>query len=374
MSRKPGPESPDLMMRALPARTPGPLGLNDAADPGARALPGDTPGPLGHCDGAYFNSISRTTQTQAVGGHAPTPVRLLSSMLYGATPDAGVVEAGLLTYRVKQGDQTETPICAQPTKGLYRKAVAISSMDDIVSALKAFGSKASTLGILAHGDQGGNVELGNEVLDVWSLDSFRSKFDDINAGLRDDATLYIYGCLSGAGRNGSVMLKEISKMLPRKRVVGFNVLVLVKPSIARLEDTNFLGFGGRRCYDPDMWATTVKSKLGASTNMIWNDSVPATPDAISAKVAMNGIITVWPKDEESQKESNDAIMEPLKLEADMMQWVKKWESHVTAEGRYVREQIELYRWTDDMVDRFNAWLKENSIKKKLPKKGAAKSK
>ena len=108
--------------------------------------------------------------------------------------------------------------------------------------------------------------------------------------------------------------------------------------------------------------------------MIWNDSVPATPDAISAKVALDGTITVWPKDEESQKESNDAIMEPMKLEADMMQWVKKWESHVTAEGRYAREQIELYRWTDDMVDRFNAWLKENSIKKRLPKKGTAKSK
>jgi hypothetical protein len=107
---------------------------------------------------------------------------------------------------------------------------------------------------------------------------------------------------------------------------------------------------------------------------MWKDSVPATPDAISAKVALNGTITKWPTEEEANKEGNDAIKEPLNLDADMMQWVKKWESSVTAEGRFNREQIELFRWTDDMVDRFNAYLKKNSVKKQMPKKGAAKSK
>lgn len=373
MSRKPGPESLDPTMRWCPARTPGPLGRNDAADPGVSAFPGDTPGLLGHDDGAYFESIGRTTHTQAVGGHAPTAVRLLSSMLYGATLDAGVGEAGLLTYHVKQGDQVETAICAHPISGPYRKAVAISSMGSIVSALNDFGSKASTLGILAHGDAGGTVELGDEVLTVWTLDSFKSKFDDINAGLRDDATVYIYGCLSGAGQNGSVLLKEISKMLPHKKIVGFNVLVIVKPSTSRKEGSNFLGLGGRRCYDPDMWATTVQSKLGVGTDKLWDDSVAALPDARSAKVVVDGVVTSWPKDEEAQKARNDAVKEPLKRDAETMQLVAKWESHMTAEGRYTREQIELYRWTDEMVDRFNAWLPKASSSKKLPKMGATKS-
>jgi hypothetical protein len=362
------------MMRAFPARSPGPLGRNDAADPWVLAFPGDTPGLLGYHDGAHVDTLSRTTQTPASGGHAPTAVRLLSSMLYGATLDAGVVGDGLLAFHVKQGDQRETSICEFPAKGLYRKAVAVSSMGDIVSALKGFGSKASTLGILAHGDSGGTIELGDEVLNVWKLDSFRSKFRDINDGLRDDATVYIYGCVSATGQNGTALLKEISKMLPHKKVVGFNVIVIVKPSSPRSEGGTFLSCGGRRCYDPDMWATTVQSTVGAGTATLWNDSVPATPDASSAKVALDGEITVWPKDEESRKEKNDAFVEPLKLDAETMQLVKKWESQVTAEGRYTREQVELYRWTDEMVDRFNASLPKASSKKKLPKMGATKSK
>jgi hypothetical protein len=44
-----GKDAPDTL---VPARTPGPLGINDAADPNARAAPGDTPGALGINDAA----------------------------------------------------------------------------------------------------------------------------------------------------------------------------------------------------------------------------------------------------------------------------------------------------------------------------------
>ncbi len=44
-----GKDAPDTL---VPARTPGPLGVNDAADPNARAAPGDTPGALGINDAA----------------------------------------------------------------------------------------------------------------------------------------------------------------------------------------------------------------------------------------------------------------------------------------------------------------------------------
>jgi hypothetical protein len=52
VSQKPGPQGCNGRLRRLPARTPGPLGVRDAAQPGALAELGDTPGPLGRNDGA----------------------------------------------------------------------------------------------------------------------------------------------------------------------------------------------------------------------------------------------------------------------------------------------------------------------------------
>jgi len=287
-------------------------------------------------------------------------------MLYGATADAGVgIMGGLLTFHVAQGGKGETRICSQPKSGTYRKAVAINSMNEVVSALQSADFKVSDFGILAHGDKGGTIVLGNDTLDVWSIDTFKNQFRDINSSLSDGGTLFIYGCVSGAGRDGTVLLKEISKMLPKKKVVGFNVIVIVKPSEARTEGGNIFGMGARPCYDPDMWATKAKAQSEMTARAMWEGSVPATPDAPAAKVAMDGAITKWPADEDQQK--NDAIKEPLKLDSEiMMKLVKEWESHMASEGRYTREQMELYKWNKEMVDRFNAWLKQKGVKKSLP--------
>lgn len=49
-SRMPGPTGVKPSVLAVPARTPGPLGMNDAADPTVTSQLGDTPGPLGSGD------------------------------------------------------------------------------------------------------------------------------------------------------------------------------------------------------------------------------------------------------------------------------------------------------------------------------------
>ena len=46
-SRVPGPIGNGAPYALVPAHTPGPYGMNDAADPNARAVPGDVRGPLG---------------------------------------------------------------------------------------------------------------------------------------------------------------------------------------------------------------------------------------------------------------------------------------------------------------------------------------
>jgi hypothetical protein len=59
VSRKPGPQSHDPHSPLWPARTPGTLGVRDAAEPGALAKLGDTPGPLGWNDGAALHASGR---------------------------------------------------------------------------------------------------------------------------------------------------------------------------------------------------------------------------------------------------------------------------------------------------------------------------
>ncbi len=56
MSRPPGPTKHDALSPRVPDRTPGSLGIRDAADPDILAETGDTPGTLGVNDGA----VSRT--------------------------------------------------------------------------------------------------------------------------------------------------------------------------------------------------------------------------------------------------------------------------------------------------------------------------
>ncbi len=53
---RPGPINLNPFSRFSPSRTPGPLGRNDAADPGALTLRGDTPGSLGMNDHASFEA------------------------------------------------------------------------------------------------------------------------------------------------------------------------------------------------------------------------------------------------------------------------------------------------------------------------------
>ena len=74
MSRPPGPTKHNPFSPVVPARTPGLLGFNDAADPNCAAAPGDTPGSLGVNDAAALlpNSPGGILLAQA-GGPLPRP-------------------------------------------------------------------------------------------------------------------------------------------------------------------------------------------------------------------------------------------------------------------------------------------------------------
>jgi len=62
----------------MPPRTPGPLGLNDAADPNVRAFQGDTPGPVGLND---HGSPQKSTAVKAVNNvHNQADVEVLEAL------------------------------------------------------------------------------------------------------------------------------------------------------------------------------------------------------------------------------------------------------------------------------------------------------
>lgn len=82
-SRKSGPRNPPFGICRVPARSPGILGYNDAADPNQFSLLGDTPGPLGS------NDYASPALLRLVGGSlfSPgTPLRLADGTSVSAGP------------------------------------------------------------------------------------------------------------------------------------------------------------------------------------------------------------------------------------------------------------------------------------------------
>jgi hypothetical protein len=325
MSRRPGPENHAPFSPFLPASTPGPLGVRDRADPNVNAHPGDTPGPLGKNDGAaelakrkpVRNQSANVTNTSgAVTGGAGLPARMLSSMILGASPDAGAVKTGLFAYHVGTDTIAEAKnICSEPIKGPYRKTVYVENMKALSTAVGAADFKVTRLGVLVHGDVGGRLWVGDDELNPATVEDFKSDFQSLSKNLTKDATFLAYGCVSGVGKDGSVLLKQISKLLPGRSIVGFNVINSVNPTSMRKEGANVFGWGGRSCFDPEVWASNFRSAIDAAAPGSKPFVNEATENAPQAKVARDGRIVKWPSDESPK--TDDATKEDA---------LKRWKS------------------------------------------------
>lgn len=80
--RRPGPTTCNPFTLFTPPRTPGPLGVNDAAAPGTITCRADTPGILGASDGVPFdpNRLSDLSKLDFVLGHTETASHLVESV------------------------------------------------------------------------------------------------------------------------------------------------------------------------------------------------------------------------------------------------------------------------------------------------------
>jgi hypothetical protein len=83
----------------------------------------------------------------------------------------------------------------------------------------------------------------------------------------------------------------------------------------RKEGANVFGWGGRSCFDPEVWASNFRSAIDAAAPGSKPFVNEATENAPQAKVARDGRIVKWPSDESPK--TDDATKEDA---------LKRWKS------------------------------------------------
>lgn len=88
--------------------------------------------------------------------------------------------------------------------------------------------RVTRLGIVAHGDQPGVVRLDHP-LSVSTVRRFSADLRDLRLWLTSDAMLIFYACIAGRGDEGSSLLVALSRELPQRTIVGFELYGFIGP-------------------------------------------------------------------------------------------------------------------------------------------------
>jgi hypothetical protein len=82
--------------------------------------------------------------------------------------------------------------------------------------------QVTRLGIVAHGDREGVVELDRH-LTADSMPSFATELEELSTYLTPDAKVIFYSCIAGAGIDGDRLLNTLSVRLRGQTIIGFTV-------------------------------------------------------------------------------------------------------------------------------------------------------
>jgi hypothetical protein len=203
----------------------------------------------------------------------------------GGTPDAGSLPPTTLLVHFFFDEPAERNLlCPEPKTGDWRKTIRVASFDDVVQVVSktAATAQVSDLGILVKGSSG-RIYVGKDTVDLRNFQDFRSGFTDIDRHLKPGGEVVFLGCNCGADKDGSVFLKELSKLMPSRPIVGFNVVQDVRPAIPTTT-----------CWEPRISTTPYRDHGGEPDG-------PATSTSKHAKVAQGGRITQFPFDEDGEK-------------------------------------------------------------------------
>jgi len=139
--------------------------------------------------------------------------------------------------------------------------------------------RVTRLGIVAHGDSGGLVQLDRD-LTPESICSFQRELGQLVLYLTLHGQLIFYSCIAGAGSKGSRLLMEISKFLPGRTIIGF--------------DIKGMGAKAGLSAKPGQ-VEAARSTAGAEVS--WSQGYRLDLYGRHAKWALNGEIVLMPHDE-----------------------------------------------------------------------------
>jgi hypothetical protein len=157
------------------------------------------------------------------------------------------------------------------------------------------------LAILAHGDQGGQLAVEGRASSVrLTADTVREHRADLHAiGLftrRSGSTILLMGCLAGQGPEGTRLLRQLSRVWPGRRVVGFSTVGYRHPGEMKRR--------GDACELPGMRDTDAPAYAFAADtrrlDAMWTDfaRMPwASESSTHAKVVRDGRIERCPDGE-----------------------------------------------------------------------------
>jgi hypothetical protein len=103
------------------------------------------------------------------------------------------------------------------------------TLDNLISQMEKEGLRGiSKLGIIAHGDRGGLVQLDRD-LTPETVHTFSSEFKKLRYYLTPNARLVFFSCIAAQGIEGDKLLSALSKLLPGREVAGFIVFGWMPP-------------------------------------------------------------------------------------------------------------------------------------------------
>lgn len=125
---------------------------------------------------------------------------------------ADLVESMASTPALRQ----RSPDAGPPTSRLTMRGPAPRPLEE-------WDGRVNRLGIVAHGDQQGVVQLERN-LTASNVSSFSAELAQLTTFLTTDAQLIFYSCIAGSGDEGTRLLVALSLYLPGRTVIGFTVM------------------------------------------------------------------------------------------------------------------------------------------------------
>jgi hypothetical protein len=118
---------------------------------------------------------------------------------------------------------------ANPSSGWSHLFTDRHSLNELMASLSEakLHGRVKHLALVAHNESGhaGVVTYGSPI--AWSDSAAIATFGGLGIYLRQDGMLSLYSCMSGAGREGDDLLRNVSKQLPGRTVVAFCAYVHV---------------------------------------------------------------------------------------------------------------------------------------------------